>query len=167
MRVALTVSLLVLAGGCELWDPRPGMRDFFYGLGDSSAPDPNAEIRKKEYPTWPKEIREAVDERLVLVGMTKNQVLVTIRLAENDIPKQIVETADGKIENWTLWRVANGWTGWKMLHSQMVTVSIRNDTVSQIEFHTEAKDAKRVPSFSPSSPPPPQKHTPPPLRQIR
>jgi hypothetical protein len=133
------VLLLVLAGGCEIWDPRPGLNDFFWGLGDKSVPDPNAEIRKKEYPAWPKEIREAVDDHLVLVGMTKNQVLAAIRLAEKDIPKEVVEIADGKIENWTVWKLANGWACCRMSDSQRVTISLRRETVSQIEFHTQTK----------------------------
>jgi hypothetical protein len=135
------IFLLVLATGCELWDPRPDIRGFVWGVGDESVPDPNAEIRKKEYSIWPKEIRQAVDDRLVLVGMTKNQVLVAIHLGEKDIRKQFVDTERGKAETWTVWRVNGGWAFCKMPYSQMVTIFFREGAVVQIKFHAETKEA--------------------------
>lgn len=137
MKLVPFVLLLALASGCEVWDPRPGVRDFFWGMGDESVPDPHAEIRKKEYPTWPKEIREAVDERNVQVGMTRNQALVAVRLAENDIPKQMVESAADKVENWTLWKTSKSWTPGKILDmSRKMTITFRNGIVDQLVFHT-------------------------------
>lgn len=146
MKNACLIGLLALAGGCEIWDPRPGLRDFFWGLGDQSIPDPNEEIRKKEYPTWPKEIRQAVDAREVQVGMTKNQVLLALRLAEKDIQKQLTDTETGKVENWTVWRTAQGWSAvriplrpasyprtYAVPVSYKVTLTFRDGTVSQIQ----------------------------------
>ena len=104
-------------------------------------PDPNADIRKKEYPTWPKEIREAVDDRLVLVGMAKNQVLASIHLDVKDIQKQMVDATSEKVESWVVWKLYNGWAYLKMPKSQMVTISFREGTVVQVEFHTDTKGA--------------------------
>jgi hypothetical protein len=152
MKVVPFVLLLALAGGCEIWDPRPGLNDFLWGLGDESVPDPTLDIRKKEYPSWPKETREAVDGRVVLVGMTKNQALVALRLAEKEIAKQVVETTAGTVESWCVWKVANGWAYWKMRYSQMVTISFSGGKVVQLEFHSDTKGLSPVMPHKPPSP---------------
>ena len=125
MRPRWILLAVVVAAGCEVFDPRPAMRDFFYGVGDSSAPDPTEQIRKKEYKSWPKEIREAVDDRMVLVGMTKNQVQAALHLEEKVIQKSVLDGANGKTENWTVWR-SHGWSYLNMHGFQMVTITFRD-----------------------------------------
>jgi hypothetical protein len=139
------VLLLVLAGGCEIWDPRPEMRDFFYGLGDSSIPDPNAEIRKKEYPTWPKSVRKAVDDRIVELEMTKNQVLLSTGLAEKDLQKQVTDTAGKQVEIWVMWRSFNAWAHVKIRNCHKVTLTFREGVVKQIDIQPEKSNTSVQP----------------------
>ena len=126
------LMLAVLVSGCEIWDPRPGIQDIIWKVTDPHE-DPTSEIRKKEFRTWPKSIREAVDARLVLVGMTKNQVLVSLRIAEKNIQKNAVTTAtDEPIETWTGWRLLTSWSYVKRSQGQMVTLMFRNGVVTRI-----------------------------------
>lgn len=133
MKKILPMLLLaVLVSGCEIWDPRPGIQNLMYDITDPHQ-DPTADIRKKEFRTWPKSTREAVDARLVLVGMTKNQVLVSLRIAEKNIQKNVVTTATNEpIETWTVWRLLTSWSFVKRSQGQMVTLTFRNDVVTQI-----------------------------------
>ncbi len=133
MKTWLPILLLaVLVAGCEIWDPRPGLQNVVWKVTDPHE-DPTIEIRKKEFRTWPKSIREAVDARLVLVGMTKNQVLVSLRIAEKNIQKNVVTTAkDEPIETWIVWRLLTSWSFVKRSQGQMVTLTFRNGVVTRI-----------------------------------
>ena len=133
MKTWIPILLLTVVGaGCEIWDPRPGMQELMWKATDSRE-DPNEEIRKKEFRTWPKSIRDAVDGRLVLVGMTKNQVLVSLRIEEKNIQKTLVPLATGEpIENWVVWRLLKGWSFVKRSQGQMVTITFRNGAVTRI-----------------------------------
>lgn len=133
MKICLPIlALAFLVSGCEIWDPRPGMQDLMWKVTDQHQ-DPSAEIRKKEFNTWPRSIREAVDARLVLVGMTKNQVLVSLRMDEKNIQKNVVTTsANEPIENWVVWRLLTSWSFVKRSQGQMVTLTFRNGAVSHI-----------------------------------
>jgi len=133
MKTWLPILLLaILVSGCEIWDPRPGIQDIMWKVTDPHE-DPTSGIRKKEFHTWPKSIREAVDARLVLVGMTKNQVLVSLRIEEKNIQKNVVTTAkDEPIENWTVWRLLTSWSYVKRSQGQMVTLTFRNGVVTRI-----------------------------------
>ena len=126
------ILLAGLVSGCEIWDPRPGLRDFVWGLGDDPLQDPTAEIRKKEYRTWPKPIREAVDGRIVLVGMTKNQAQAAMHLEEKSIQKGTASATGAKMESWIVWRLVKSWAYVKMQYSQMVTITFRDGLVTQI-----------------------------------
>jgi len=160
MKTVVAALALVVASGCEVWDPRPALRDFFWGMGDQSIPDPHAAIRQKEYPTWPEPIRKAVDERLVQVGMTKNQALLALRLAEEDIQKQVTDTGSGKTETWTVWKVPNGWTFTPMPtkrrgpvpFSERVTIVLRDGVVAQIDFSPETEGLEPATARPPEKP---------------
>jgi len=152
MRAVPILLLVVLVGGCEIWDPRPGLRDFFWGIGDESVPDPSAEIRKKEYHTWPEPIRKAVDDRLVLIGMTRNQALVATRLAEKDIQKQATDTANGNVESWVVWRLADSWAYLKVRNSQKVIITFREGAVQQIDVEMGKPEAAARPLRLPTDP---------------
>ena len=123
---------VVLVAGCEIWDPRPGIQNLMWDITDPHE-DPTSGIRKKEFRTWPKSIQEAVNARLVLVGMTKNQVQVALHLEEKRLQKNAAVTGSEPVENWVAWRLLTGWSPVKRSQSQMVTITFRNGVVTQIE----------------------------------
>jgi hypothetical protein len=123
---------LVLAGGCEFFDARPQLREWFYSIGSDNSPDPTDEIRKKYYRTWPKPMQEAVDTRTVLPGMDKNQVQVALRLNEGLISKTSQASPNGRIEVWTVWQIGDGWSFAKRKDGQETSICFQEGKVVQI-----------------------------------
>jgi len=69
----------------------------------------------------------------VLDGMTKHQVLVSLRILAKNIQKNVVTTAkDEPIENWTVWRLLTRWSYVKRSQGQIVTIMFRNGVVTRI-----------------------------------
>lgn len=133
MKIWLPILLsAILVTGCEIWDPRPGIQDIMWKVTDPHE-DPSSEIRKKEFKTWPRSIREDVNARLVLKGMTKNQVLVSLRMDEKNIQKTVVTTTTNEpIESWVVWRLLTSWSFVKRSQGQMVMITFQNGVVTQI-----------------------------------
>lgn len=138
MKTQLPIFLFaVLAAGCEIYDPRSGLQDLVWDLTDDTPADPTQAIWKKEYQTWPKSIRDAVDGRLVLVGMTKNQVQVSLHLEEARVQKGAAAAPSEPVESWVVWRLLTGWSPVKRAKSQMVTITFRNGVVSRLDAVTQ------------------------------
>jgi len=133
VKTALPILLLAgLVSGCEIWDPSHDLNSFFGGLGTYSSKDPIADVQSEEYRTWSLKIREAVDERRVLVGMTKIQVQAAMHLEEKPIQKLKPDSPNSKVESWIAWRLLKGWSYVKRPQSQMVTILFRDGVVAKI-----------------------------------
>jgi len=133
--VKTVLAILLVAGlmsGCEIWDPSHDLNSFFGSFGNYPSQDQTAEIRSEEYHTWPLKIREAVDNRRVLVGMTKNQAQAALRLEEKRLQKLKSDSTDNKIESWIAWRLLKGWSYVKRPQSQMITILFRDGIVAKI-----------------------------------
>ena len=138
MRNWLAIFLVAgLAAGCEIWNPSENLNGFFGGIGTPAPQDPTAEIRRQEYHSWAAAIRDAVDRRLVLVGMTKNQVQVALHLEEKRLQKGAIATPNSPVESWVVWRRLTGWSPVKIAQSQMVTITFRNGVVTAIDTTTQ------------------------------
>ena len=138
MKTVLPILLLASwVVGCDVWDPRPGLQDLMWKVTDDTHRDPTAGLRQKEYRTWPKPIRQAVDSRLVLVGMTKNQVQVAMHIEEKNIQKTVTASTSETVESWVVWRLLNSWSYVKRMQSQMVTITFRNGVVTLVETVAE------------------------------
>ena len=132
------LPLLFLAGllaGCKTFNPRSDREGMTWVANTEVSPGSTDEIRKQEYPTWPKSVREEVDQRLVLVGMTRNQVQVSTRIEAKRI-QGAMAAPNGPVETWVLWRLMSGWSPVKMHHSIMVTITFRNGVVTKIDSVT-------------------------------
>jgi hypothetical protein len=89
-------------------------------------------IRKKYYSSWPKEIRRAVNDREVLVGMDKYQVQLALQIEEAIIQRQFVQSKDGPVEIWSVWKTPNGWAFTKVQPSRAFSIRFLNGKVVEL-----------------------------------
>ena len=134
------VVVLVVAAGCENIANDIGQLDFRGAIREITdrcefGPPANPviqQIRRDHYRSWPKPMRDAVDEHRVIVGMDKLQVQLATRIDESLIDKQ----TDAAGETWILWKARspdyNNWSFALMGGWQQVKVRFREGKVVEL-----------------------------------
>jgi len=131
----LSALFISLSTGCknlmEL-DFRGAANDAAFALTPREENTELTAIRKKYYRTWSKEMRRAVNDREVLVGMDKYQVQVSTRIEEFIVQRQLSSSKDGPVEIWTLWKTSSGWAFTKVEPSRPFTIRFVNGKVAEL-----------------------------------
>jgi len=114
----------------------------------SSIPLSTDPIRKEHYRSWPKDIRAAVDKHILLVGMDKLQVQVSLEILESALSKQVATTTNAVLETWTVWHYPGGWSATKAGKTEIAIV-FKDGLVSairRIQFEEPARPARKKPT---------------------